>query len=100
MSLFPEAPELLIKAHEIGSHFSHGEKRYGESYSFESSTYGGVASVLAKLDINETRELFRHNLACSMTRLHKVLRHYFLGKKGNMSREELDLRNLPKQKPY
>ena len=53
-----------------------------------------VASVLTKLDLNETKASPRYSIACSIIRLHKRLGHYFLGKEGNVLREKLDLTQL------
>ena len=68
---FPEAYDLLNKAHEIGTHFSYVEKRHKELCSHENSTSSGLANVCTKLDLNKTRMSSRKNLVNSMLRLHK-----------------------------
>ena len=79
------------KTHKTGSHYSYGEKRHKELNSCEKSITGRLDSVHMQLDLNETRVSSRHNLVNSITRLHKGLSYYFLGKDGNWLKSDDDL---------
>ena len=83
MNTFPEAHDLLSKAHEIGAHFRHDEKRNKELYSYKNNVSGGLVRTHITLDLNETRVLDRQNLEHSILRRHKRLACYVNGKDGN-----------------
>ena len=70
---FLESHDVLSKAYKVGDHFSRDEKRYKELHSYENNAPGGLAGIYITLDLNETRVSARHNLVCSILRLHRVL---------------------------
>ena len=73
----------MSKSHRTGAHFSYFEKRHEELYSHEKNTLGGLAIAHEKLDLNETRDSARQNLAHSILMIHKRIECYAVGKYGN-----------------
>ena len=94
LSPFPEAQDLLIRAHKTGMQFSHGKNRCEELHSYENNVPGNLAIICVKLDLSKTRVSERHSLVHSILWIHEGLAYDFVGKEGSWAHTSEDFKKL------